>query len=83
MDIPPGEQMKRWRLARKLTQTQLAEMVGVSRFTILRLERDPERGPDLATLWGLAGALGRSPASMLRLFGVARPAKARRASRTA
>jgi DNA-binding XRE family transcriptional regulator len=55
--LEPGYQIARLRLARGLTQAQLAEMVGTKQPSIARLEKG-ETSPDLAFLKKLAGALG-------------------------
>lgn len=51
------ELLKRRRLAMK-TQSQLAELAGVNKETIVRLERGQfRRGPDSLTMARIAGAL--------------------------
>ena len=54
--LEPGYQIARLRIARGLTQTQLAEMVGTKQPSIARLEKG-ETSPDLAFLKKLALAL--------------------------
>lgn len=55
--LEPGYQIARLRIARGLTQTQLARMVGTKQPSIARLEKG-ESSPDLAFLKRLANALG-------------------------
>ncbi len=55
--LEPGYQIARLRIARGLTQTQLAKMVGTKQPSIARLEKG-ESSPDLAFLKRLANALG-------------------------
>ncbi len=54
--LEPGYQIARLRIARGLTQTQLAKMVGTKQPSIARLEKG-ESSPDLAFLKRLASAL--------------------------
>ena len=54
--LEPGYQIARLRLARGLTQAQLAAMVGTKQPSIARLEKG-ESSPDLAFLKKLAWAL--------------------------
>lgn len=54
--LEPGYQIARLRIARGLTQTQLAKMVGTKQPSIARLEKG-ESPPDLAFLKRLANAL--------------------------
>ena len=56
-ELEPGYQIARLRIARGLTQTQLAQMVGTKQPSIARLEKG-ESKPNLAFLEKLARALG-------------------------
>jgi DNA-binding XRE family transcriptional regulator len=56
-ELEPGYQIARLRIARGLTQTQLAQMVGTKQPSIARLEKG-ESTPSLAFLEKLAEALG-------------------------
>jgi transcriptional regulator with XRE-family HTH domain len=59
-----GEQLKRQRTRRALTQAQLAEQAGVTTATVARIERD-EIEPRMTTLSKLAEALGVDPAELV------------------
>lgn len=56
-ELEPGYQITRLRIQRGLTQTQLADMVGVQEATIARLESG-SRIPSLSLLRRIAAALG-------------------------
>lgn len=56
-ELEPGYQIARLRIARGLTQAQLAQMVGTKQPSIARLEKG-ESTPSLAFLEKLAEALG-------------------------
>lgn len=43
-DVMTGEQLKAWREARHISAVGLAELLGVSRFTVFELERGKRRG---------------------------------------
>jgi len=62
MAIDVGESIRKRRTARKLTQEQLAEKVGVSTGYISHIERN-ERDADSELLKKIASALGVSPAA--------------------
>jgi len=55
-----GEEVKRWRMRRAMTQIQLAERCGLSPATIVRLERN-QREPQPSTIRKLADALDIDP----------------------
>lgn len=55
-DYNLGERIKFFRESRKLTQTQLAELAGVSQATIAHIEKGT-KDPSVETLGKLAGAL--------------------------
>lgn len=57
------QRLREWREKRALTQDQLAEKAGVSRATIIRLERGYSAVPP--TLRKLADALNVDPAELL------------------
>lgn len=58
-----GTRLRRARLAGGLSQEKLAELAGVSRDAVVRLEAG-ERGPRFATAVALAEALGIPPANL-------------------
>jgi transcriptional regulator with XRE-family HTH domain len=58
-----GEELKRWRLRRAMTQIQLAERCGLSPATIVRIERN-QREPQPSTLRKLADALDIDPSEL-------------------
>jgi transcriptional regulator with XRE-family HTH domain len=58
-----GEELKRWRMRRALTQIQLAERCGLSPATIVRIERD-QREPQPSTIRKLADALDIDPSEL-------------------
>lgn len=60
-----GENVRRLRLARGLTQEQLAESCGYSQQYISGLEQG-RRNPTVVTLFELGQALGVEPADLVR-----------------
>ena len=58
-----GEEVKRWRMRRAMTQIQLAERCGLSPATIVRLERN-QREPQPSTIRKLADALDIDPSEL-------------------
>jgi transcriptional regulator with XRE-family HTH domain len=58
-----GEELKRWRMRRAMTQIQLAERCGLSPATIVRIERN-QREPQPSTLRKLADALDIDPSEL-------------------
>ena len=58
-----GEELKRWRMRRAMTQIQLAERCGLSPATIVRIERD-QREPQPSTIRKLADALDIDPSEL-------------------
>jgi DNA-binding Xre family transcriptional regulator len=62
-----GVQLGRLRIARHLTQQQLADQVGVRRDTISSLERGKSRGIEFSTLARLCDALACTPNDLLEL----------------
>lgn len=73
----PGERIKALRVARNLTQEQLAEMSGLSRDALSRIERG-DRSARITTLSQLSGALSVPISSLVS--GTSDPAPARRAA---
>jgi transcriptional regulator with XRE-family HTH domain len=69
-----GDNTKRARLRRGLTQEQLAELMGLDRAYISGLEQG-RRNPTAVTLWRIAVALEVRPADLLKP--PAAPAKSR------
>jgi predicted ATPase/transcriptional regulator with XRE-family HTH domain len=67
-----GTQLKRHRVAARLTQEQLAEQTGVSARTISDLERDLGHRPRKDTVTLLADALGLAPADRTAFEAAAR-----------
>lgn len=53
-------QLKEYRKKRRLTQAELAELSGVSRFTIIKLESEEDVDTNMSTLCALARALNVS-----------------------
>ncbi len=51
-----GERIRRWRLARGMTQEQLAEAAGLTQSGLMRVESG-QTNPQLASLQGIASAL--------------------------
>jgi transcriptional regulator with XRE-family HTH domain len=66
-----GENVRRLRERRGLTQEQFAEISGFSQQYISGLERG-HRNPTVVTLYELSVALGASPLDLLRLRKVGR-----------
>lgn len=61
-----GERIRRYRLERKLTLTQLAEKATVSKGYLSALENNPKaRRPSAETLYGIARALGVTMSDLL------------------
>ncbi len=58
-----GEELKRWRMRRAMTQIQLAEKCGLSPATIVRIERN-QREPQPSTIRKLADALDIDPSEL-------------------
>ena len=58
-----GEEVKRWRMRRAMTQIQLAERCGLSPATIVRIERN-QREPQPSTIRKLADALDIDPSEL-------------------
>ena len=58
-----GEELKRWRMRRAMTQIQLAEKCGLSPATIVRIERN-QREPQPGTIRKLADALDIDPSEL-------------------
>jgi transcriptional regulator with XRE-family HTH domain len=65
LPIAFGQVVRKWRLARKLSQAELAELSLLDRTFISLLERG-ERQPTLNTIFALSGALKMTPAEMIR-----------------
>lgn len=59
-----GDQVRRWRIRRALTQTQLAEKAGVGINTIVRIERN-QTEPRPPTIRKLADALSVDPSELV------------------
>lgn len=60
-----GDRLKDLRVARALTQEELAKEAGVGKNTVNRIERN-ETEPHMSTLRKLAGALGVDPALLVK-----------------
>jgi transcriptional regulator with XRE-family HTH domain len=60
-----GEQLKKLRTLRALTQAEVAERAGVTTATVARVERN-EIEPRMTTLRKLAAALDVHPAELVR-----------------
>ncbi len=60
-----GENLKRLRTLRALTQVELAEKARVTPATVVRIERN-QAEPHMSTLRKLAAALGVDPAELVR-----------------
>jgi transcriptional regulator with XRE-family HTH domain len=58
-----GEELKRWRMRRAMTQIQLAERCELSPATIVRIERN-QREPQPSTIRKLADALDIDPSEL-------------------
>jgi transcriptional regulator with XRE-family HTH domain len=63
-----GQEIRRLRKDRRLSQTELAERAGVALMTISRIERG-EHDPHIRTLGRIARALGVSAFDLLRSAG--------------
>jgi transcriptional regulator with XRE-family HTH domain len=61
-----AENLRRLRLAAKLTQVDLADRAGLSRTTIADYERGAAGNVELRTIEALAGALGCLPGDLVR-----------------
>lgn len=59
-----GEQVRYERIARALTQRQLAERAGISHATLVNIERN-QVDPHVSTIRRLADALGVEPRELL------------------
>lgn len=59
-----GENLKRLRTLRALTQVELAEKARVTPATVVRIERN-QAEPHMSTLRKLAAALGVNPAELV------------------
>ncbi len=59
-----GDNLKRWRIRRALTQAQLAERAGLGPNTVPRIERDEEE-PHMTTVRKLADTLEVDPAELI------------------
>jgi transcriptional regulator with XRE-family HTH domain len=73
-----GDNTKRARLRRGLTQEQLAELMGLDRAYISGLEQG-RRNPTAVTLWRIAVALEIRPADLLKPPPAASKARQRKA----
>jgi len=60
-----GEKVRKYRTKRKMTQERLAEMAGVSRKTISRLE-NKNMLPDVDVMIRIASAISMPPSLMLK-----------------
>ena len=60
-----GDNLKRLRTLRALTQVELAEKASVTQATVVRIERN-QAEPHMSTIRKLAGALGVDPAELVR-----------------
>ncbi len=60
-----GDNLKRVRTLRALTQVELAEKAGISPSTVVLIERNQSE-PHMSTLRKLAAALGVDPAELVR-----------------
>lgn len=60
-----GENLKRLRTLRALTQVELAEKARVTPATVVRIERN-QAEPHMSTLRKLAAALGVDPAELVK-----------------
>ena len=59
-----GRNLRRYRLAAKLSQEAVAERMGVDRAHISSMERG-QQNVTLLTIWEVAQALGRNPTELL------------------
>lgn len=64
---PLGQKVQDLRRERQLTQADLAHIAGLSAATVTNIERSAERGPHIATIHGLARALGVPPDELSNL----------------
>lgn len=64
MRLLVGRNVKRIRIARGLTQEELAERSGFSQQYLSDLERG-RRNPTIVSLWELAQALGATPVDLI------------------
>jgi DNA-binding XRE family transcriptional regulator len=62
-----GRKVQDLRRKRQLTQAELANLAGLSAATVTNIERGAERGTHLATIHGLARALGVPPDELSNL----------------
>jgi transcriptional regulator with XRE-family HTH domain len=60
-----GDNLKRLRTLRALTQVELAEKAGITPATVVRIERN-QAEPHMSTLRKLAGALGVAPSELVK-----------------
>ena len=60
---PVARNLRRWRLTRQLTLSELADRAGVAKSTVSLIERG-QGNPSIDTLWALASALGVPFASL-------------------
>lgn len=60
-----GDNLKRLRTLRALTQVELAQRAGVTPATVVRVERN-QAEPHMSTLRKLAEALGVDPAELVK-----------------
>jgi transcriptional regulator with XRE-family HTH domain len=60
---PIARNLRRWRIARELTLSALAERAGVAKSTVSLIERG-QGNPSIDTVWALASALGVPFASL-------------------
>ena len=60
-----GENVKRARLDSGMSQEELARALGLSVFTISRLERGVPKGLNVHKLYAVAAAIGVSPEDLL------------------
>lgn len=60
---PVARNLRRWRLTRQLTLSELADQAGVAKSTVSLIERG-QGNPSIDTVWALASALGVPFASL-------------------
>src|SRR5262249_23365904 len=60
---PIARNLRRWRLTREMTLSELAEQAGVAKSTVSLIERG-QGNPSIDTVWALASALGVPFASL-------------------
>jgi transcriptional regulator with XRE-family HTH domain len=68
MRVLVGENVRRLRLARGLTQEQLAERAGINQQYVSELENG-KQNPTVIRLYELAEQLGSSPAELVTPYG--------------